>query len=110
MAATEISKVIIGSRAVLDIEHPLQRGLTMRTIETIMMGKKLITTNKHILTSDLYNPSRVCVIDREYPEIPTTFFDEPYLGISDYLKRYYSCKGWAEELLKLQDDSKRVRL
>ena len=110
MMASEVAKVVDSSRAVLDIEHPLQRGLTMRTIETFLAGKKLITTNKHIVTSDLYHPSRVCVIDRWDPEIPATFFDETYIDISDYFKRYYSCKGWAEELLKLQDDSKKVRL
>ena len=110
MMASEVAEVVDSSRAVLDIEHPLQRGLTMRTIETFLAEKKLITTNKHIVTSDLYHTSRVCVINRSDPEIPAKFLDEPYIGISSSLKRYYSCEGWVEELLKLQDESKRNRL
>jgi hypothetical protein len=93
MASTEVLKVVSSSRAVLDIEHPLQRGLTMRTIETVMMGKKLITTNRHIIASNLYDPSRVCVINRDDPEIPVAFLDQPYMAISDTLRNYYSCRG-----------------
>lgn len=36
------------ARAIIDIPHPTQCGLTMRSIETLSLGVKLITTNKHI--------------------------------------------------------------
>ena len=109
MAATKVSKVILSSRAVLDIEHPLQRGLTMRTIETLMMGKKLITTNRNVLASNLYDSSRVFVITRDNPEIPLTFLDKPFVAISNTLRDYYSCRGWLLELLELQNNASRVR-
>lgn len=109
MAATEVSKVIMKSRAVLDVEHPHQQGLTMRTIETLMMEKKLITTNRHILTSNLYDPSRVFVITRDDPEIPLTFLEQPFMTISNTLRDYYSCRGWLLELLDLQNNARRVR-
>ena len=68
MSAIDVSNVVAQSKAVLDIEHPKQRGFTMRTIETLMANKKLITTNKHILNSDIFHSSRVLVIDRFKPE------------------------------------------
>lgn len=109
MSAADVAQVVECSRAVLDVEHPRQRGFTMRTIETLLAGKKLVTTNKHILNSDLYDPSRVCVINRINPYIPAEFLDQPYLPVSDSLRHYYSCEGWAAELLSLQDIAKCVR-
>lgn len=103
MSAADVAQIVECSRAVLDVEHPLQRGFTMRTIETLLAGKKLVTTNKHILDSDLYDPSRVCVINRTNPEISTEFLDRPYLPVHDSLRSHYSCEGWAAELLSLQD-------
>ena len=103
MSAINVAEIVECSRAVLDVEHPRQRGFTMRTIETLLTGKKLVTTNHQILDSDLYHPSRVCVINRKNPEIPSEFLDQPYLPLPDYLKDYYSCEEWATELLALQD-------
>jgi len=109
MSAADVAQVVECSRAVLDVEHPRQRGFTMRTIETMLAGKKLVTTNKHILDSDLYDPSRVCVINRTNPGIPAEFLDQPYLPVPDSLRSHYSCEGWAAELLSLQDIAKHDR-
>jgi hypothetical protein len=107
MPAAEVAHKVGSSRAVLDVEHPRQRGLTMRTIETLFAGKKLVTTNEHILKSDLYNPSRIHLISRLNPSIPTEFLSKSFLIISEDLRKYYSCDGWAEELLALQDAGKK---
>lgn len=106
MPAAEVAQNVERSRAVLDVEHPRQRGFTMRTIETLLVEKKLITTNKYILASNLYHPSRVYVINRTEPEIPPEFLDQPYVGVPDSLRNYYSCKGWVSELLQLQETAK----
>ena len=37
------------SNVILDISHPNQSGLTMRTIESLNAGKKLLTTNSDII-------------------------------------------------------------
>lgn len=109
MSAVDVSKVIAQSKAVLDIEHPKQHGFTMRTIETLMANKKLITTNQNIIHSSLFHSSRILIIDRLKPEIPLEFFDVPFLEIPDQLKKYYSCENWVSELLSLQDSSKHNR-
>jgi hypothetical protein len=106
MSAADVAQVVECSMAVLDVEHPRQRGFTMRTIETLLAEKKLLTTNLHILDSDLYDPSRVCVINRTNPEIPAEFLDKSFLPVSASLRSYYSCEGWASELLSLQDAAK----
>jgi len=108
MQASDVALIVANSKAVLDIEHPRQRGLTMRTIETLFAEKKLITTNHSILKSDLYDVSRVHVINRDSPKISSTFLDSPFLPFDEKLKEYYSCEGWIRELLMLQDSSKNV--
>jgi len=102
MAAGEVAQVIAKSHAVLDVEHPRQRGFTMRTIETLLAGKKLITTNRHLLASNLFHPSRVCLIDRMAPRVPAEFLRQTALPVDDSLRATYTCEGWARELLDLQ--------
>ena len=102
MAAAEVARVVNLSTAVVDVEHPRQRGFTMRTIECLLAGKKLVTTNRHIMTSDLYHPSRVHLIARGTPEIPANFIAQPCQMVSDILRQRYSCEGWIAELLNVQ--------
>ena len=92
-------EVVRGSRAVLDIEHPAQTGLTMRTIDTLLDGKKLITTNAAVRESDLYDPSRVAVIDRRAPRLPEGFLEMPFRPIPEDLRRAYRIDGWLARLL-----------
>lgn len=109
MSAPEVAQVVASSKAVLDVEHPQQRGFTMRTIETLLAGKKLITTNHSIATSNLFDPSRVHVIGRNSPIIPDAFLDKPFIPVEEQLRHYYSCEGWVLELLSLQDDARKRR-
>ena len=109
LSALEISEIVGCSRAVLDIEHPGQRGLTMRTIETLLAQKKLVTTNYHIIDSDLYHPSRVHIINRKNPQIPYVFLERSHIQVPDEVREYYSCNGWVKELLALQDGIRKSR-
>jgi hypothetical protein len=109
MSAKDVSQIVASSGSVLDIEHPKQRGFTMRTIETILAGKKLVTTNELIYQSDLYHPSRVCVINRDRPEISVEFLNKSYLPVAENIRSKYSCEGWVTELLSFQDHAKAVR-
>jgi hypothetical protein len=61
-SAAEIVDVVRSSRAVLDIQHFKQTGLTMRTLETLGAGKKLITTNPDVKQYDFYDKDRVMVL------------------------------------------------
>jgi hypothetical protein len=79
MSAADVQHYFNLSAAVLDVEHPKQRGLTMRTIETLISEKKLITSNKNIINSNLYDCSRVNVINRDNPQLSNDFIDSPFL-------------------------------
>lgn len=100
LPAATVQAIVTSSRAVLDIEHPRQRGLTMRTIETLLAGRKLVTTNPHIVDSDLYHPSRVHIISRLNPSIPANFLEQPFAPLAPELRQRYSCQGWVNELVE----------
>jgi len=99
LSAPEVSAIYEKAACVLDIEHPGQRGLTVRTIECLLAGRKLITTNRHILRSDLYHPSRVCVIERHRPEVPDSFLKQPFAPIDERTASAYSVEAWSRRLL-----------
>ena len=93
--------VIQNSKAILDIEHPNQRGLTMRTIEVLISGKKLITTNTSIKSCDLYHPSRVELIDRKNPFIRSEFFLQEFLSIDSNVINRYSISKWFSDIFTI---------
>ncbi|MDP2106872.1 MAG: hypothetical protein Q8J76_12830, partial [Desulfobulbaceae bacterium] len=85
--------------AVLDIEHPNQTGLTMRTFEVIASGKKLITTNKSILGQDFYDATRIHVIDRVTPIVSNDFLDSELPPLSEDFILKNSLRGWLSAIL-----------
>lgn len=93
-----VELIVDKSRVAIDIEHPRQRGLTMRTIETLMAHRKLITTNSCIRDTDLFEDSRVCIIDRNAPVIPEMFLDTPFLPLESSILKRYSISGWVNEI------------
>lgn len=86
------------SNVILDINHPNQKGLTMRTFESIGAQRKLITTNKEILKFGFYNPNNILYIDRENLELDLSFFDKPYEQIEENVYKKLSIEGWIYNL------------
>lgn len=82
------------SRIQLDMQHPKQTGLTMRTIETMGSKKKLITTNPHVCEYDFYRPENILIVDRFNPIIPKEFIDAPWVDIPEDIYNKYSISSW----------------
>lgn len=89
------------AKAIIDIQHPKQTGLTMRCIETIGAKRKLITSNVHIKEYDFYNPHNILVIDRHNPIIDKDFINTPYEDIPDNIYQNYSINGWLKQVFNL---------
>lgn len=103
MSAEQIRGVYDQSRCILDVEHSDQRGLTMRTIEMMGMGKKLITTNTGIQKYDFYHPNNICVIDRDAPQIPKDFWTSPYVPVSQSILQRYSLRAFVEDIFDVKE-------
>ncbi|WP_225419640.1 lipopolysaccharide biosynthesis protein [Lapidilactobacillus wuchangensis] len=99
---TTLQAKLENAQVVIDIQHPLQTGLTMRTIEMLGASKKIITTNQDIIHYDFYNPLNVCVIDRNDVVIPDSFLSSPYQQVDESIYCRYSIKYFLEELLGIE--------
>lgn len=97
ISSDKISEIYKKSKCVVDIENNVQAGLTMRTFEALASGKKLITTNRHILETDLFNPQNVYVIDREHPVLDEDFIKSEFVYNPAIEK--YSVREWAKKLM-----------
>lgn len=94
-----VRAVFFGSRAILDIEHPRQTGLTIRTLETVGASRKLVTTNTRVREYDFYRPENVCIIRRDAAKVPEDFLEQPYSPLAPVLYHRYSIAGWMDEVL-----------
>ncbi len=99
MPFATISTQLKKCSAVIDIEHPNNSGLTMRTFEMIASGKKLITTNSFVMQHDFYDPKRICVIDRTNPSVLSLFLEAETPPLSDDFVSKYSLRSWILDIL-----------
>jgi hypothetical protein len=92
------------SRAILDIEHPRQTGLTIRTLETIGSSRKLVTTNPRVREYDFHHPENVCVIDRRAPRLPEGFLEGAFRPLEPAIRHKYSIRGWVDDVVAGGED------
>ncbi|PLR90782.1 lipopolysaccharide biosynthesis protein [Bacillus sp. T33-2] len=101
MPSEQLTEKLKQSRAVVDIQHPKQTGLTMRTIEMLGANKKMITTNADIQHYDFYHPNNICVVDRDKVVVPDEFMKAPFVPVDDKVKDRYSINYFILDILGL---------
>lgn len=94
LTSLQILDLYLNSNVILDINHPGQKGLTMRTFEAIGAGKKLITTNSEVKKYCFYKAQNIFVIDRDRIELSKSFFESKYEPISYDVYNRMSIEGW----------------
>lgn len=99
VAKSEMVKLIARSRIIVDIERSVQRGLTMRTIEMLGAGKKMISTNASVTSCDFYHPSNIAVIDRNDPVLDERFLSAEYVKPAPSVLERYSLSAWVNEVV-----------
>lgn len=97
----QVNDYINSSKVVLDIPHPLQSGLTMRTIEAIGSKKKLITTNFDIVNYDFYNSQNILLIDLKNLKIDKSFFETTYVELPLDIYKKYTLEEWVDDIFYL---------
>lgn len=60
---------IANADAIIDIARPNQTGLTMRSIEVLAAGSKLITDNSHICYENFYDPDYIFILKENCMEL-----------------------------------------
>jgi hypothetical protein len=96
---TELLTLIAKSACIIDIQHPKQTGLTMRTIEALGACRKLITTNEFIKTYDFYCPDNILIVDRKRPVVNIDFLNTSYQKLDDNIYNSYSLESWINDIV-----------
>lgn len=95
----DIQTLISRTRTVVDIERSVQAGLTMRSMEMMGAGKKLITTNPQATNAEFFDPHNIAVIDRVAPILPPEFLNTAFRPLSATVLYKYSLSGWLDDVL-----------
>lgn len=97
--STLSKKVFNQTEILLDVEHPKQNGLTIRTFDSIRAGKKIITTNESIKQYDFYKCGNILVVDRKEPVVPEEFINRDANRYDNNILYKYSVAGWLNDVL-----------
>lgn len=98
MTKNQVVDVIGKSRCVIDIQHPSQSGLTMRTIEILGARRKLVTTNSTISEYDFYHPDNIYILNRESGFLDEKFLTSPYVFLPEHVYQKYSISSWVDRI------------
>lgn len=98
IAYSDYLKISLQSNVIFDIPDAKQNGLTMRTIETIGLGKKIMTTNRDIEHYDLDKIS-YRLLDAETPTIDIEFLRKRNEVHYDYEK--YKLSSFVDDILAI---------
>lgn len=98
MTLEDTAKVYDRSKIVVDYTTSSQSGLSMRTIECVGHGCKLVTNNTNVKSEKFYCSDNVYIYGDDNIEIPFTFFNSPYKKLDDGILDYYSLCGWVDTI------------
>ncbi|MGO8698216.1 MAG: hypothetical protein ACLQVY_10915 [Limisphaerales bacterium] len=96
--SSDVRGIFFKSRVIIDIQHPGQQGLTMRTVEALGSRRKLITTNATIRTYDFYSPENIHVIKRHGDALPPEFFKTAGVDVPECVYHKYTIEGWLDDI------------
>ncbi len=96
LSTKRTAEIYTRSRAVIDSPQAHQHGLTMRTIEAIGAGRKLVTTNTDVRNYDFYEYGNVSVWDGG---VSDDFFERPCVDLPAAIYRSYSTTAFSLALL-----------
>jgi len=91
---SEVRKSLRRSLAVLEINKENQVGFTLRVMESLFYGIKLITNNRSIRDSEVYNENNIFIIGEDDDKKLVDFIHSPYDHQTDALRDRYSLQQW----------------
>jgi len=100
LTRSQVVKIMTSSKVILDIPYENQKGLTIRTFESLSSGNKLITTNNEIKKYNFYSPNNIYILssDSDVASIKS-FINSPKDKIPDEIMRKYHISTFCKVLL-----------
>ncbi|MCL2530934.1 MAG: hypothetical protein FWE40_02095 [Oscillospiraceae bacterium] len=89
-------KLVRQSRCLLDLYQVGQTGFSLRVMEHVFFGCKLITNNAAIKLADFYHPHNIFLLGEDDMAALPEWLELPFVHIDDEIKRYYHIEEWAK--------------
>ncbi|MCW2476625.1 MULTISPECIES: hypothetical protein [unclassified Symbiopectobacterium] len=90
---------VIASDVVIEINHPGQDGLTLRTIEALAFNKKIITNNIKVMQYDFYTDDRFFILGYNDIDSLHSFLERPLAPVDIELIKEYTADGMLNRLV-----------
>lgn len=87
------------SKAILEIVPSDTVDITMRTVDSIILKKKLITNSTKIISKEYYDPNNVFIIGKDNEETIFDFLNSGYNDVSLEMIKQHKLSVWKEKLL-----------
>ncbi len=99
------------SRCIVDIVSSKyqQNGMTLRPLEALFLGKKLITNYREIVDEDFYHPDNIFVVDEKNFSLEgiENFMQKPIHKIDEEIVERYEVNHWIQKyFLKGKENAK----
>ncbi|MBS1549579.1 MAG: hypothetical protein JSS94_06925 [Bacteroidetes bacterium] len=91
------------TKTILDLMRKGQTGLSFRIFEAMALEKKIVTNNPTIKEYDFYNPQNILVINDDFSNLTSDFFNSPYVKIPDEIYEKYTLESWVDRVFELKD-------
>ena len=88
------------ARVLLDICQNGQSGLTLRVLESLFWGKKLITDNVFVKKCDFFNPSNILLFNENTTRADVVdFLSKPFVPYEESLLKKYMVENVLKDIL-----------
>lgn len=96
----EICELVSKSRAVLNVIMENQQGITVRDLEYVYQGVKLITTNSSIRNTSIYRDNNVFILNESNINDLAAFLDSPRESLPESVLNHHTLQAFISEITK----------
>jgi hypothetical protein len=90
------------ARIILDMPHlDVHQGLSLRVFEALGSGKKLITTNPHVLRCDFYHPDNIHLLTDDDASL-ARFLSVLAVPVASDLRLRHGFSAWLRRVLEME--------
>lgn len=90
----QVLKYISKAKAIVDVQGEWQNGITLRPLEALFYGKKLISNCKDLRNAEFYRPSNIFILGINDIEKVDEFINVPNMHIDESIVNKYGLDGW----------------
>ncbi len=85
---------ILNSKCLVEIVQKGQSGMTLRPLEAMAFGKKLISNNESLKGMDFYNPQNIFILGMDEIDRIPDFLEKPYIPVRKEIIQKYDINTW----------------